>query len=205
MAAAVMNRDERRDVILDVAKAFFLSNGYAATSMSAIAAKLGGSKGTLYNYFKSKEDLFAAVMQRQCAELAQSLFEFDVGGVAPRERLVHFGGTFLDTLMRDDSIRIQRLVTAETERFPELGRAFYDSGPKVVLDRLGAYIGQLMDQGMLRKDDPRVAATRFKDLTLSGVYQLKLWGVLGDFTAKQMDEQVEGAVDTFLRAYAPDR
>jgi hypothetical protein len=60
-----------------------------------------------------------------------------------------------------------------------------------------------MGQGTLRKDDPRVAATRFKDLTLSGVYQLKLWGVLGEFTAKQMNEQVEGAVDTFLRAYAP--
>jgi len=203
MAAALMNRDERRDVILDVAKAFFLSNGYAATSMSAIAARLGGSKGTLYNYFKSKEELFAAMMQRQCAELASSLFEFDVEGADPRARLVHFGGTFLDTLMRDDSIRIQRLVTAETERFPELGHAFYDSGPKLVLDRLGGYIGQLMDQGVLRLDDPRVAATRFKDLTLSGVYQLKLWGVLGEFTARQAQEQVEGAVDTFLRAYAP--
>ena len=79
-----------------------------------------------------------------------------------------------------------------------------DEPRKQVLDRLGAYLEDLMDQGQLRRDDARVAAARFKDLALSGVYQLRLWGVLGEFTAKQMEGQAEGAVDTFLRAYAPN-
>ena len=54
-APAVSKRDVRREGILDVARGVFLSEGYATASMSTIAAKLGGSKGTLYNYFKSKE------------------------------------------------------------------------------------------------------------------------------------------------------
>ena len=51
-------REDRRDAILNVAHACFVAEGYGATSMSTIAAQLGGSKGTLYNYFKSKDELF---------------------------------------------------------------------------------------------------------------------------------------------------
>ena len=65
VAAFHNKRDQAREaIILDVARDCFLAEGYAATSMSTIAARLGGSKGTLYNYFKNKEDLFAAVVQR---------------------------------------------------------------------------------------------------------------------------------------------
>src|SRR3954464_10654712 len=59
-------RGDRRELILDVASEVFLKEGYAATSMSEIAARLGGSKGTLYNYFKSKEELFEAYVSRNC-------------------------------------------------------------------------------------------------------------------------------------------
>jgi TetR/AcrR family transcriptional repressor of mexJK operon len=196
-------RDERRDMILDVARDCFLSLGYAATSMSAIAARLGGSKGTLYNYFKSKEELFAAMMERQCGELAEILFDVSSVGVDPHVRLTHYGRSFLELLMSPLPLAIQRLVVAESERFPELGRAFYDSGPRYVMARIGDYLAELMDQGKLRRADPLVAAQHFKDLTMSGVYQPRLWGVIGDLTSEQMDAQVECGVDTFLRAYAP--
>ncbi|MEO6377128.1 MAG: helix-turn-helix domain-containing protein, partial [Caulobacteraceae bacterium] len=56
-------RDLRRQAILNVACEAFLAEGYAAVSMSAIAATLGGSKATLYAYFRSKAELFAAVME----------------------------------------------------------------------------------------------------------------------------------------------
>jgi TetR/AcrR family transcriptional repressor of mexJK operon len=196
-------RDERRDAILDVARDCFLSLGYAATSMSAIAARLGGSKGTLYNYFKSKEDLFAAMMERQCGELSDVLFDVSSVSEEPRERLRHYGRSFLGLLMAPLPLAIHRLVVAESERFPELGRAFYESGPRLVMGRIGEYLEQLMDQGKLRRADPLVAAQHFKDLAISGVYQPRLWGVIGDLTSEQMDVQVECGLDTFLRAYAP--
>lgn len=196
-------RDERRDAILDVARDCFLSLGYAATSMSAIATRLGGSKGTLYNYFKSKEDLFAAMMERQCGDLSDVLFDVSSVSDEPRERLRHFGRSFLELLMAPLPLAIHRLVVAESERFPELGRAFYESGPRLVMMRIGEYLDQLMDEGKLRRADPLVAAQHFKDLAISGVYQPRLWGVVGDLTPEQMDVQVECGLDTFLRAYAP--
>ena len=196
-------RDERRETILDVARDCFLVYGYAATSMSAIAARLGGSKGTLYNYFKSKDELFGAMMQRQCGELQETLFDVSHVSGEPRARLTHFGRNFLEMLLSPDSLAIQRLVVAESERFPELGHAFYESGPRQVVVRMGDYLGELMDRGVLRRADTTTAATHFKDLALSGVYQRRLWGVIPDPTPEQMDVQIECAVDTFLRAYAP--
>ncbi|MFT3998253.1 MAG: helix-turn-helix domain-containing protein, partial [Asticcacaulis sp.] len=60
------DKDTRREAILDVASRIFLEEGFDAASMSAIAARVGGSKGTLYNYFKNKEELFEAFVDRHC-------------------------------------------------------------------------------------------------------------------------------------------
>jgi AcrR family transcriptional regulator len=196
-------RDERRETILDVARDCFLVYGYAATSMSAIAARLGGSKGTLYNYFKSKDELFAAMMQRQCGELQETLFDVSHVSGDPRARLHHYGRSFLELLMTPDALAIHRLVVAESERFPELGRAFYESGPRLVMERIGAYLGELMDRGVLRRADTSIAATHFKDLAMSGVYNMRMWGISTDLSPQAIDEQIDCAVDTFMRAYAP--
>lgn len=203
VAANPSRRDDRRESILDVSRDCFLAEGYAATSMSTIAAKLGGSKGTLYNYFKNKEDLFAAVIRRQCAEMQEALFDVGAVGDEPHARLTHFARNFLALLMSPDAMAIHRLVIGEGERFPELGRAFYESGPLVVMQRIGAYLQELMDRGQLRRADPIVAATQFKDLSVSGVYWFRLWGVIGELSPEQEETQVSRAVDTFLRAYAP--
>ena len=65
-AKSRLDRDARREAILDVAQDVFLEEGFAAGSMSTIAGRLGGSKGTLYNYFRNKDELFEAFVQRRC-------------------------------------------------------------------------------------------------------------------------------------------
>jgi AcrR family transcriptional regulator len=203
VAATITKREDRREIILDVARACFLAEGFAATSMSTIAARLGGSKGTLYNYFKSKEELFAAMMQRTCGELQATLFDIGADAGDAEVRLTHFARSFVAHLMTPEGMGIQRLIVSESERFPELGRVFYESGPKIVLERIGAYLEELMDAGRLRRTDPLVAAQHFKDLAISGIYWPRMWGVAADPTPEEFDQQVTRAVDTFLRAYAP--
>jgi AcrR family transcriptional regulator len=171
--------------------------------MSTIAARLGGSKGTLYNYFKNKEDLFAAMMQRECGELQETLFEVSDEDGGLEARLTHFARAFLRRLMSPQAMALHRVVIGEGERFPEIGRAFYESGPKVVMGRIGEYLEELMDKGRLRRADPLVAAQHFKDLAISGVYWPRLWCVIEDLSDEDVERQVTCAVDTFLRAYAP--
>ncbi|HET9161747.1 MAG TPA: TetR/AcrR family transcriptional regulator [Caulobacteraceae bacterium] len=199
-----LNRDERRDSILDVARECFLRDGYAGCSMSTIAATLGGSKGTLYNYFRSKEELFDAFVRRTCARFAEAM-----SGAPPietdlREHLVHLARAFLDHLMSGDAIAVQRLVIGEGGRFPELGRIFYEAGPLVFMERMSAELSPLIDAGVLRRADPKQMSFHFKDLVLSGLYQPTIWGVCETPTAIEKDIQAKLGVDTFLRAYRPN-
>src|SRR6204780_5843981 len=82
-------RDERREHILKVAREVFFEYGYSAASMSQIAARLGGSKGTLYNYFKSKEELFEAQVRDLCGAAATFILASTVEA-SPIERLTLF-------------------------------------------------------------------------------------------------------------------
>jgi AcrR family transcriptional regulator len=99
-----LDRDARREAILDVARDVFLEEGYANASMSTIAARVGGSKGTLYNYFKNKEQLFAAYVVRHCAWQRDAMFELssDVGDI--RAALTQVGRTYLSIVLSDFSM-----------------------------------------------------------------------------------------------------
>lgn len=197
-----LRREDRRDAILDVAYECFVADGYGSTSMSTIAARLGGSKGTLYNYFKSKEELFDAFVRRACSRLRERLEAAPTDGDL-RERLSHMARDFLDHLLSPEAIAIHRVVVGEGERFPELARLFYEAGPRTGIARTAELIKGMMDQGLLREADPVLASHQFKDLALSGLFHLRLWGVIGDPTPEERARRAEIAVDTFLRAYAP--
>jgi len=198
--------DAKRRAILDVAHDVFLAQGYAATSMSEIAAKVGGSKGTLYNYFRSKEELFSAFMTDVC--VAQAAIYFDplapIGaGRSVRESLVQLGRSLLEFLLQSDILAVHRLVVAEVGRFPELGRLFYENGPQRGEARFTEIFREAMAKGLLPPADPRVAGQRLKDLVMSDVYLRRLWGVLEGFGPAQLRAHVEESVDIFLKAFGP--
>jgi AcrR family transcriptional regulator len=203
-AETTSKRDQRRDRILNVARECFLRDGYAGCSMSAIAGCVGGSKGTLYNYFPSKEDLFEAFVRRTCTRFSDQLAAAPPVGDNPRSRLLHFAGAFLDHLLSPDAIAVQRLVIGEGGRFPELGRMFYAAGPGRVIAILEGEIAGLMSAGQLRRADARIAAMHFKDLAISGLQHLLLWGVVEPPGEQELAAFAANGVDTFLRAYAPD-
>jgi AcrR family transcriptional regulator len=203
VALNVSKRDERRETILDVARDCFLADGYATTSMSTIAARLGGSKGTLYNYFKNKEDLFAAMIQRQCGEVLERISDVSAEDHDARARLTRMSGNLLARLLRPDAIAINRLVISEGERFPELSHLFYESGPRRGQERMAEHLRELMDAGQLRRADPLEAASQLKDLTIGNMIWLKLWGAKPELTPAEIEAYVARGVDTFLRAYAP--
>jgi TetR/AcrR family transcriptional repressor of mexJK operon len=192
----------RRRAILDVAREAFLAQGFAATSMSEIAARLGGSKGTLYNYFRSKEELFAAIMIDTCQGPANAVFDHlpPIDGDL-RTGLQDLGLGLFGFILNGPTMAVHRVVVAESDRFPELGRIFYETGPLKGQQRLEAYFAKLIETGQLRPCDPAMAARRFKDLILSDIYSRRLWGVIGDLTADAMRAHVAESVDIFLAAF----
>lgn len=196
-----LDRDTRREAILDVARDVFLEEGYANASMSTIAARLGGSKGTLYNYFKNKEQLFAAYVVRHCAWQRDAMFELsaDVGDI--RDALIQVGRSFLSIVLSDFSIANFRVIVAEAQRTPEIGLAFYETGPKSGSELLGAILQQAVDTGQLEIDDPVRAAHQFIGLCQNRMMKARLCNALAEPTSEQIDAEVLPAVDVFLRAF----
>jgi TetR/AcrR family transcriptional repressor of mexJK operon len=196
--------DAKRRAIIAVAREAFLARGYAATSMSEIAANLGGSKGTLYNYFRSKEELFGAFMVETCQGPAGEVF----GRLPPlgesgdiRESLIDLGATLLEFLLREEMIALHRLVVAEAGRFPEIGRMFYEAGPQHGEVRFAEFFEGAITAGLVRRADPKMMGQRLKDLVLSDVYLRRLWGVLDPLSAKALRAHVAESVDIFLMAF----
>lgn len=197
-------RRDRRQAILEVACQYFLENGYAATTMSAIAAKLGGSKGTLWSYFPSKEELFAACLDHKTTAYRERLAEMLDPDGDLAETLFQLGMNLLEKVTSAESIALHRLVVAEAGRFPEMGTIFFELAPRHMRMLVAAFLGQAMDRGLLRRADPELAARTFMMLMLSGCHQLMLMGQIKQPTTGQIKADVSFALDCFLRAYAPE-
>jgi len=203
-APARAGRDERRRAILDVARDIFMQEGYAAASMSAIAARLGGSKGTLYNYFASKELLFAALMEAECEAESWKSEMHKGGGEDLPAALTAIGERFLDFVLTPSVMDINRLIIAESSRFPELGRAFYENGPKRSMGLLAVFMADEIAAGRLLAGDPDRIAMQFLELCKSGLHQKMLWNVGPYPSAEDRSANVAAAVSIFMTVYGAE-
>ena len=208
--------DQRRQAILDIARETFLREGYAAASMSAIGARAGGSKATLYTYFPSKADLFAAVMADMCAQNRLELTSETDAAPDLETALRRLGRRYIDLMLSDELVTLHRLVVAESVRFPELGEALYAVGPQLGKATLAERLRRFIDAGALRAgeslhleggfagvDGPAFRmAGQFFDLCLSGLYRRRLWNIAQPITEADKAANVEAAVTVFMRAYA---
>lgn len=192
---------QRRQVFVDTAREAFFADGYAGTTMSSIAARVGGSKTTLWAYFPSKEALFAAVVDNIAEQYGVALLvEFGEDEPFPAA-LRRLGAAVMKTIFSEPIIELHRLVTGEAGRFPELARMMYESGPKRGKAKLAALIEREMARGVLRKADPLVAARQFAGLLQSGCFQFALLGMEEHPAPEDIERDLENAVETFLRGW----
>jgi AcrR family transcriptional regulator len=191
---------DRRRVILEIAERSFAERGFADTSMSTIAAELGGSKTTLWTYFPSKDALFAAVIDAKIGSFQTALDEALIPGGGTAAALTRFGHIFLDKVTSASSSGLHRLIVAESERFPQIGEAFAIRGPDRVRLRLCRYMGEEMSAGRLREGDAMLAARQFLALCQAGCYLDRLWRPTRKIPA-DIESEVCTAVDTFMRAW----
>lgn len=193
--------EAKRQEILKIAGKMFLSQGYGAVTMAAVAAELGGSKGTLYGYFPNKEDLFAAFIQ-QAGEEAYAPLEHQARASAnPSQALEAFGLSYLRLLLHPDIIAIVRLVVSEAVRAPELAEIFFRIGPRRVTERFEQLFADLAAAGLLHLPDAARAALEFKVLCEAGLYEPLLLGGRAQPSAKEMERNVAAAVEIIVARY----
>lgn len=196
-----IDKDTRRETILDVAQDVFLEEGFAGASMSTIAARLGGSKGTLYNYFRSKDELFEAFVVRRCFWHQEAMFGEVDETWAAADALRAIGKAFLLATLSDDSLRVMRMIVAEAERAPEIGRNFFENGPKRAMERLGRMMAAWAKDGQIRTDDPLGAAEFFLGMVKGRLHLSRLLAYRAELTETEAEVEAERAVGVFMGAF----
>ncbi|HEX2814683.1 MAG TPA: TetR/AcrR family transcriptional regulator [Sphingopyxis sp.] len=194
----------RRKAFVDAARAAFFTNGYAGTTMSSIASKVGGSKTTLWSYFPSKEDLFEAVVDSIVEEYGDALaVDLPLDEPVP-EVLRRFGNLLMTKLTATPILSLFRLVVGEAERFPHLAKTFYDRGPRRGKARAAIWVGEKMARGELRMGNPLRAVQHFTGLCQSGLYQFAVLGLPEGRDLDRLAAEIDDAVDIFYRAWKPE-
>jgi len=191
----------RRAAILQVAREMFSEVGYAATTMSSISARLGGSKATLYKYFRSKEELFAASLEDLIASHADDLLPPSLDGADLEKTLSLMCRKIMGAMISPPVLALFRLVVAEAPRFPELGQTYYAKVVAPGQQSLAAFLQSCIDKNLIRPADPLVAASQLLALCRSNTHFCVLTNVSQAPSAAALGAEAEAATAVFLAAY----
>lgn len=194
---------EKRSQILHGAAVVFAQDGYEGASMSRIAKEANVSKGTLYNYFEGKAELFGAHLRQACDIYLGQVFEQLRDDEELEVTLHQIGRRMLELMLTPERRNIYRMVISEAGSFPDLARIFYEAGPKRSQATLANWIAAQVARGRLDVPDTQFAAEQFFALCqtkLSYTYRLHL---RGEPSEAEIAQVVDGAVRMFLACYGP--
>ncbi|HEU4945832.1 MAG TPA: TetR/AcrR family transcriptional regulator [Kribbella sp.] len=196
----------KRRAIFDAARRLFLERGFAGTTIEDVAAAAGVSKQTIYTQFTDKETLFTALVTADVGRPDEP--EHPLVDTMPHtddlERdLREFARLHLALVMTPELLRLRRMLIGEAERFPQLARAWYDSGPERSCRMFKRWFTALTRRGLLNTPDPGLAAQTFNWLVLS-IPLNKAMAVATEeplYTPAELDAFADEAVRVFLAAY----
>jgi AcrR family transcriptional regulator len=200
-AAAGADGPKKRE-ILEGARQVFRAEGFDGASMDKIARAAGVSKGTLYVYFRNKEELFTEMVSVDRREAAEQLcnFENDSGDVAAM--LQQVGENFIAMMIRPEHIALIRMVMGAAEKFPEAGQLFFEMGPRCGIGRLSAYLEKQVAAGRLAIDeDIELAAAHFLNLCQGNLVKPLLFNAGAAPDRQQIEKTIASAVRMFMKSY----
>ena len=192
--------EEKRREIVDVAAELFEKHGFDRTSMSMIAERLGGSKATLYGYFKSKDELLEAVLIFDVTEQADRLMNEFLSQRNVRDGLVKLGIAYMTRRLSPVPIANVRNVATQPQG-STIGKQFYETVLRPAWERLARRFNLMMDEGILRRADPWIAAMHWKGLNEWDMFEKRLLGAIDGPDPKEIERASKAAADAFLKLY----
>ncbi len=188
--------------LLDIARDEFLAQGYARTTMDAIAARGRISKQSLYGRYSSKERLFAAVVSDWVDRGADSMRPHTDALVASADvsrALLRLTQTLQAAILSTPVLQMRTLVAAEAARFPDVARDYVSRSWDRNLRTLAEALAVLAERGDLRTDDPALAAEQLTWLALAApLNRLTLQAGADPYSDADLNDIAREAVRTFL-------
>lgn len=190
---------DRPDEIVSAAMAVFAEKGFAAAKLDEIARRAGVSKGAVYLYFETKEDIFRAVVERAISPNVGVIRGMAAAHPGPLADLLQgvagvIGGVVETTPLGG----VLKMVVGEARNFPEIARVWHD---QLIVHALGAMsdaIRAAQARGEVRSGDARMYALQVISPLLVGVLWRETFVPVG---AQPFDLQalIRQHIDTLLR------
>jgi AcrR family transcriptional regulator len=191
----------KRLAILEAGREVFMRSGYGGASMDEIAAVAKVSKQTVYKHFADKESLFAEIitgdMDRRSHELMEALTDTEDAD----DDLRQLARRHIASIVKPEVMRVRRMVIGEADRFPKLARAWSQTGIERGLAKLAERFAELARRGLLRVEDPVLAAQHFNWLILSTPMNIAMFDPEAEFTRDELEQYADEGVRVFLAAY----
>lgn len=187
--------EEKRREIVRIATELFEELGYERTSMSAIAARVGGSKATLYGYFPSKEDLLRAVLDRDVNAQADRLMQEFVAEKDLRSGLIRLGIAYLSGYP-------SRTATIRSVANQPIAPEFYEKVLRPAWQRLADRFATMMKEGRLKFADPWITAMHWKGLNEWDLLEKHLLCAEVGTNPNDIVTAATAAADAFMKVYA---
>lgn len=193
---------QKRRQILEGARQAFGRLGFDVASMNDVTRAAGVSKSTLYVYFRSKEDLFTALISEQREAYFERIEKIFTDPTHPAETLQTYGTALATMLTSAQVMRVNRTVISVVSRMPEMGLEFFKKGPQRAITLLSSYLASAVETGHLAIPDTRLAAHQFNELAMAGLFRCRLFDQsISEPTEAEIAETVDAAVRLFMAGY----
>lgn len=188
-------KEDRPQEIADAAFSEFAKKGYSATRIDDVARRAGVSKGLTYLYYKTKEDLFKAVVRNVVVKRVDALLDDVETTELSSEEFIR--GPLLEFMKRVPGSPIAvviRLLIADGRRHPDLVDYYYDNVVARGLDAIRRFVARGVKRGEFKPE----AAQLQPQLFLAPMMLSMIWRLV--FTEKPLDTDrlMEDQVDLLL-------
>jgi len=189
--------EQRHEELLDCALKMFLDKGYELATIEAIAMAMGMTKRTVYARYPEKSALFKAAVQRAIELYTVPMAALRAAVTDDLETtLTNIARIRIDNVMSPVGLRLQRILSAESYRFPEIFNQAYEQGAKPSIDFLADVLRQHNAAGTTDVADPERAALAFVSLVVSGPTRVVVSGNVID--QAELEERIRFSVRLFL-------
>lgn len=189
--------------ILVGAERAFLESGYELATMDSIARHAGVARGSVYNHFASKEELFLTMMRQGTHDFVERTTHEDTESKPPLEKLHSVAVAFLRAATESVSIEMYRMVVTHAGRVPQLSKLFYEQGLQAIEAKFREIL-RLAQPELI--DDAALAADHLLSLLMGGYFNRKLLGAPKHSADRSIEKYVDKAIASLLKSSrAPSR
>ena len=194
--------EETLAVIIGAARQEFLSRGFAGASMSAVAQRAGVSTKTLYRLSPCKADLFRDVIAQRIGKFMLDIDETIVGALDETAALARILAAFGHLTLDLETIALIQLVLSERDRFPEIGKAFYETAILKTNDAISGWLAEQCRKGVLDLDDPWAAAEMLRGMMIMEPQRAVMLGQKSAPSPQEVEARAAACAALFLRGAA---